>query len=504
MNRMGTMDRVGSSDLDRILLVEKSWQPVVAGSHVKYLLFLEFADTLAFRGLQSVLEILLVENLQLSGNLATELFHFFIVSSFVGCIVGSMISDRYLGKYQSICVFSLVSVVASIGLVITSLTSQLEGTLNQALAFVSLLVFTLGYGGNRPSLATLGGDEVKHLALIELGDHTDPRGAATPQQLWFSSMYITGNLAHIFGAILFPLIRLLSHGSTFYIMLVLACAKTSGLFVFWLGRNRYLSVAHASNKPGPPDGDHEQRHQKYVQTDSAQDTTELLDGDSKTVKWDGYTVLSSTFIFLLPTSIFHGLNFQSSSTWVYQALSMDRDVRWLNHWTIAADQMQVLKPTFVTLIAPLLNQIIYPYVDRHIAKVTNLRKCVGSMLLATLAFAMSGGIQLVIDMQTGHGAAGGSDVSIFWQLPQILAISFAEPMCLIPLYDWTYNQSPDDMKATYSGIFLAMAGLGNLVTVVCVALLGAHAADAMGAFFFTGLGALATLTLAILAVKFVA
>lgn len=115
----------------------------------------------------------------------------------------------------------------------------------------------------------------------------------------------------------------------------------------------------------------------------------------------------------------------------------------------------------MTLIAPLLNQIIYPYVDRHIAKVTNLRKCVGSMLLATLAFAMSGGIQLVIDMQTGHGAAGGSDVSIFWQLPQILAISFAEPMCLIPLYDWTYNQSPDDMKATYSGIFLAMAGLGD-------------------------------------------
>ncbi len=67
------------------------------------------------------------------------------------------------------------------------------------------------------------------------------------------------------------------------------------------------------------------------------------------------------------------------------------------------------------------------------------------MVCAGLSFLLSGLLQLyLVELPQGQDCQG--DVSIAWQLPQILLISFAEVLVSVTGLEFAYSQAPTDFK----------------------------------------------------------
>lgn len=128
-----------------------------------------------------------------------------------------------------------------------------------------------------------------------------------------------------------------------------------------------------------------------------------------------------------------------------------------------------MKPIFVVFIIPILDELVYPFVEKHVMAVTNLRKMVVALFMATLAFVMAGVLQVVIDANLQEKQMGGIDVSGYanisrlWQVPQYIAISVAEVMMLIPAMEWSYHEAPKSMKTVVNAAHNAYQALGKLL-----------------------------------------
>ena len=68
---------------------------------------------------------------------------------------------------------------------------------------------------------------------------------------------------------------------------------------------------------------------------------------------------------------------------------------------------------------------------------------VAGMICAALSFLMAGLLQLYIheSPEECHG-----DVSIAWQLPQLVLISLAEPLVMVTGLEFSYSQAPRDCR----------------------------------------------------------
>ena len=65
------------------------------------------------------------------------------------------------------------------------------------------------------------------------------------------------------------------------------------------------------------------------------------------------------------------------------------------------------------------------------------------MICAALSFLLAGLLQLYIhgSPEKCHG-----DVSIAWQVPQLVLISFAEPLVMVTGLEFSYSQAPPDFR----------------------------------------------------------
>ena len=77
---------------------------------------------------------------------------------------------------------------------------------------------------------------------------------------------------------------------------------------------------------------------------------------------------------------------------------------------------------------------------------------VGGMVAAALSFLMSGLLQLYLPADSSDVPYCHGDISIMWQLPQLLLISFAEVLVSVTGLEFAYSQAPPDFRYTTSCI----------------------------------------------------
>ena len=70
---------------------------------------------------------------------------------------------------------------------------------------------------------------------------------------------------------------------------------------------------------------------------------------------------------------------------------------------------------------------------------------VGGMVAAALSFLMSGLLQIYLPESSSVPYCHG-DISIMWQLPQLLLISFAEVLVSVTGLEFAYSQAPPDFR----------------------------------------------------------
>ena len=85
------------------------------------------------------------------------------------------------------------------------------------------------------------------------------------------------------------------------------------------------------------------------------------------------------------------------------------------------------------------------YCVRPFTDITLTLQLVAGMMSAALSFLLSGLLQLyLVKLPQGQDCLG--DISIAWQLPQIVLISFAEVLVAVTGLEFAYSQAPPDFR----------------------------------------------------------
>lgn len=141
----------------------------------------------------AILVFYISDKLGYSEDTATVLYHVFTMCVYFMCIFGGILSDVWLGKFNTIfylsIIYSIGSVVISIGAIPT------VGLSAAATLFIGLLLIALGSGGIKPCVSAFGGDQFK---LPEQAEQF-----AT----FFSLFYFSINFGSVISTTVTPILR---------------------------------------------------------------------------------------------------------------------------------------------------------------------------------------------------------------------------------------------------------------------------------------------------------
>jgi len=433
----------------------------------------EGCERFSFYGMRNVLTTFLVGYLLLDvaevdrAAAAKDVMHTFIIGVYFFPLLGGWLSDRFLGKYNTIFSLSLVYCAGHAFLAVFE--SWRPGF------YAGLALIALGSGGIKPCVSSFVGDQFtqrnKHLAKVV-----------------FDAFYWIINFGSFFASLTIPL--LLKHVGPSVAFGVPGLLMFVATVVLWLGRDQYVIVPaqpadpHAFSRVlktalfsgvGPSAG------AALVLVGVAVAVFSLAGIGSLGVvpalcmalvallvfggvgAWlqldrargvhpdddvDGArSVLRVLVLFALVTP-FWSLFDQKTSTWVIQAGAMTKPA-WFQ-----PSQMQALNPLLVMLLIPFNNLVLYPGLARLGVTVTALRRMTAGIVFSGLSWIVVGALQLAMD--------AGAPLGIVWQVLPYAILTFGEVLVSATGLEFAYSQAPPKMKGVLMSFWSLSVTIGNL------------------------------------------
>ena len=308
----------------------------------------EAAERFSYYGMRAILVIFMTRYLMdATGQLAilTEqeaqgYFHLFVSAVYFMPIIGALLADGFLGKYQTIIILSLIYCLGHFAL---ALDHTLMGL------FIGQGLIAVGAGGIKPCVSSHLGDQfgVSNQHLLSRV---------------FSWFYISINLGAFAAMLIMPwLLENLGPAVAFGVPGLLMFLAT---IVFWSGRYRFVHIQPAGLQ--------------FVK-----EVTSKI-GMRTLVK------LSSIYVFV---AMFWALFDQTGSSWVLQAQKMDRMIFGIE---LLPSQIQAVNPLLIMLLVPIFSYLVYPALNRHI-NLTALRKIALGLFLTVFAFTIPAILQMQLD-----------------------------------------------------------------------------------------------------------
>ncbi|XP_031627533.1 peptide transporter family 1-like [Contarinia nasturtii] len=409
----------------------------------------EFCERFNFYGLRTILTIYLTDKLGYSADDATVLYHVYIMLVYFMCIFGGILSDTWLGKFNTIL---YLSIVYSIGSVIVSVGAIPIGFSPKAALYIGLALISVGSGGIKPCVSAFGGDQFKL-----------PEQAAQVAK-YFSLFYFSINAGSLVSTTLTPVLREDVHcfGETSCYSLafgVPAVLMILSILFFLIGKSSYTYVKTSSEnmiikmfkcichaivtkrregKRSP--------HKNLLDYSIDKYGAELV-GDIRTLK--------KILILYLPLPLFWSLFDQQGSRWTLQAKHMNGD---LGFYTIKADQIQLMNPLMILTFIPAFEAIVYPFLNK-IGLGRPLQRLTIGGLLAGASFFLSALVEFWIE------SSDEKSVNLLWQVPQYVVITMGEVMFSVTGLSFSYDQAPESMRSVVQAFWLLTVAFGNVIIV---------------------------------------
>ena len=485
---------------------------------VPYIIGNEGCERFSYYGMKSILTIHLTtlyaaEGLatEAAGNNATMMAHIFFAGVYAFPMIGALLADRLLGKYNTIFWLSLVYCAG-------------HGVL--AIGENSLGGMALGLG-----LIAIGSGGIKPCVSANVGDQFG-RGNWFRVKTIFQAFYFIINFGSFFATLLIPLIR--EHFGTTYAFGLPGVLMLIATIFFWAGRDKYVhvpakpggkigmldtaaaislfmvfghllvtaKVLHLSGwqmfgvsvaflilglilfilrqKAAPDDGfmavllySLQQRFLGSNRIEPAEgvavDTHHPLYASRfwrpAVARWGGeitegpVAVLKIISVFFL-VSVFWALFEQHSSTWILQAKTMDLHFLGMN---LLPSQIGALNPLMVMILIPVMNAV-YSLSAKIGYEPTALRRMTIGMVITSTSFIAIALIQQAID-NSGPGV-----ISVGWQIIPYVLVTIAEVMVSITGLEFAYTQAPKRMKSTIMGFWLLTVSLGQVLVSLLASL----------------------------------
>jgi hypothetical protein len=162
--------------------------------------------------------------------------------------------------------------------------------------------------------------------------------------------------------------------------------------------------------------------------------------------------------------------------------------------TMLPAQISAANPLFVMIVIPLLNLLVYQPLERRGRPLKPLHRIAVGLFLASLAFVT------VALLQARIQAVGRGEVHVLWQIIPYFILTAAEVLVSVTGLEFAYTQAPRAMKSTIMGFWLLCISFGN----VLVAFLAPLQTLSLATFFWTfaGLMVIAAVVFVILAARY--
>ena len=464
---------------------------------VKYIIGNEGCERFSFYGMRAILQVHLtvlfaatgmLENA--AGDSAQHMYHLFVAATYALPMVGAIISDRLLGKYNTIL---WLSMVYCLGHAVLAVGENSIGGM-----WLGLALIAIGSGGIKPCVSAHVGDQFG-------------KGNWHLVEKVFQGFYFIINFGSFFATLAIPWTRAAFGPSiAFGIPGILMFIAT---VFFWMGRKDFV---HVPPSPGGRTGLLDTlsglllfvgaialplffwgvlptsmcviltvftlslglwifyERQAISEDDGflavmLHSIETMFSGKSK----DGFfssaaekygldaaegprAVLRIISIFFI-VSVFWALFDQHGSSWVRQAKQMNLLVGSL---TLLPSQIGALNPLMVMALIPFNNFFLYPFLEKRGFEMSPLKRMSIGMFVASLAFVAVALIQAAI------ATSGDGTVSVLWQIAPYLLMTQAEVMVSITGLEFAYTQAPTKMKSTIMGFWLLSVSLGNKLTAM--------------------------------------
>jgi POT family proton-dependent oligopeptide transporter len=140
------------------------------------------------------------------------------------------------------------------------------------------------------------------------------------------------------------------------------------------------------------------------------------------------------------------------------------------------DTIQALNSIACIIIAPLIQDLLFPFLRKHKLPFGPILRMTVGFLFTAAAIAYAAGIQHYIYskgpcynyplecdaaiLEADSGKRGPNDVSIWLQTPLLVLLAFGEILCLVSLNEYTYSEAPTNLKSMVQALQAVSSAAG--------------------------------------------
>ncbi|EMD93972.1 hypothetical protein COCC4DRAFT_191058 [Bipolaris maydis ATCC 48331] len=406
---------------------------------------------------------------------ATGLSTFFQFWCYVTPILGAIIADQYLGKYNTIVIFCCVYIVGLIILTCTSIPAALDSGAGLGGFIVSIIVIGLGTGGIKSNVAPLIADQYKRRQMvIGRDDKTGERVIIDPA-ITIQRIYMIFYWCINAGSLSLLATPYMERDIDFWTAYLLClCVFFVGLLVLVLGRKVYVVR--------PPQGSVITNAFRVIfmmiknrNMNAPKPSYQAGLGRDTALRWDDHfveevkraLVACQVFAFYPIYWVIYG-NF--STNFVTQAGEM-------RSHGIPNDLMQNFDPIAIIVFLPLVDQVLMPTLRKYKIRFPPINRIVTGFWIAALAMVYACVIQYYIyqagpcygkptacDADIVDGVHQGNNIHIAAQTGAYILIGLSEIFASVTGLEYAYTKAPPGMKSFVQSMYLLTNAFGSAIS----------------------------------------
>ncbi|CAO3634834.1 unnamed protein product [Cunninghamella blakesleeana] len=387
---------------------------------------------------------------------ATALTTFFQFWCYCTPIIGAIVADQYLGKYNTILVFSGIYLIGLVILTCTSIPAAIASGAAFPGFIVSLIIIGLGTGGIKANVSPLVAEQYPHnkpfVRTLKNGNKVIISPQATYQKL-FNMFYFGINCGSL-AAIATTLIE--KHVGFWPAYLLPTVVFVPGVLIVLLGKKLYVQtpprgsifievgrVLRLSMKLGGLDkakpSQLQQIDPQLASTVTWDDV--FVDEVRRTIKacvifcwfpiyWLCYSQMTNNIVSLIATT---------------QTGNVPNDI------------MQNINPITLIICIPIMDRIVYPGLRRLGFPMRPMVRITCGFVFASLGMAYTAIIQKIIYSSGPYYedvTDRKNDVSGALVIPSYVLIGISEIFASITGLEYAFKKAPEKMKSLVMALFL--------------------------------------------------
>ncbi|PGH23690.1 hypothetical protein AJ80_02296 [Polytolypa hystricis UAMH7299] len=423
---------------------------------------------------------------------ATGLSNFFQFWCYCTPILGGIVADQYIGKYNTIVIFSLTYIVGLIILFCTSLPVAIENGAALGGLIAAMIVIGLGTGGIKANISPLIAEQIKSkkawVKTLKSGERVIVDPAVTIERVYmiFYMCINVGSLSSIATT------ELELNVDFWAAYLLPMCAFMVGFVVLILGRKHYVVR--------PPQGSIILHAFKVMwigavnkgNLDAAKPSYQEEFGGKYKIGWNDHFVeemkraLVACKVFLY-FPIYWVCYQQMLNNFVSQAGTMELH-------GIPNDIMQNIDPLTIIIFIPICDRIVYPLLRKMGMPFKPITRITTGFFFASLSMAYAAIVQHLIynsppcydsprNCPASENGTLPNKIHVAVQTPAYLFLGLSEILASISGLEYAYTKAPPSMKSFVMSMFLLTSAFGAALSIA----LSPTAVDPKLLWMYTGL-----------------